>query len=190
MLKRAAIATMILALVAIGLIIADTTDAETTLTTTRDMTLTDPPVDDSSTSSTSTTEPWPDTTTTATTSPVPTTTLPPPPPVTQPPPPPPPVVEEVVEVSSYEYSYESPIPESYWDRMAICETGGNWQHFPYGTWTGGLGIYNQTWLGWGGGEFAPTAGQASREQQIIVANRIAADVGVTAWGCVSTVGYP
>ena len=74
--------------------------------------------------------------------------------------------------------------------MANCETGGNWQHFPYGTWTGGLGIYNQTWLGWGGGEFAPTAGQASKDQQIIVAERIAADVGYSAWGCVSVVGYP
>jgi hypothetical protein len=81
-------------------------------------------------------------------------------------------------------------PIEYWDRMAQCETGGNWQHFPYGTWTGGLGIYNQTWLGWGGGEFAPTAGQASKEQQIIVAERIAADVGYSAWGCVHSVGYP
>jgi hypothetical protein len=87
--------------------------------------------------------------------------------------------------------------DSYWDRMAMCETGGNWAHFPYGTWTGGLGIYNQTWLGWGGGEFAPTAGQATREQQIIVANRIATQgygnlgpVGYSAWGCLSTVGYP
>lgn len=79
---------------------------------------------------------------------------------------------------------------AYWDRMAQCETGGNWQHFPYGTWTGGLGIYNQTWIGWGGGEFAPTAGQATKEQQIIVADRIAADVGYSAWGCVATVGYP
>jgi hypothetical protein len=81
--------------------------------------------------------------------------------------------------------------------MAQCETGGNWQHFPYGTWTGGLGIYNQTWLGWGGGEFAPTAGQASKEQQIIVADRIATQgygglgpVGYSAWGCVAAVGYP
>ena len=88
-------------------------------------------------------------------------------------------------------------PDSYWDRMAMCETGGNWAHFPYGTWTGGLGIYNQTWRGWGGLEFAPTAGQATREQQIIVANRIATQgygnlgpVGYSAWGCLATVGYP
>ncbi len=88
-------------------------------------------------------------------------------------------------------------PDSYWDRMAYCETAGNWAHFPDGTWTGGLGIYNQTWIGWGGGEFAPKAGQATREQQIIVANRIATlgynglgPVGYSAWGCLATVGYP
>jgi hypothetical protein len=88
-------------------------------------------------------------------------------------------------------------PDSYWDRMAQCETGGNWAHYPDGTWTGGLGIYNQTWLGWGGGEFAPKAGQATREQQIIVANRIATQgygslgpVGYSAWGCLPAVGYP
>lgn len=88
-------------------------------------------------------------------------------------------------------------PDSYWDRMAVCETAGNWAHYPNGTYTGGLGIYNQTWLAWGGGEFAPKAGQATREQQIIVANRIATlghnglgPVGYSAWGCVSAVGYP
>ena len=98
------------------------------------------------------------------------------------------VVEEPVVVPTEIPAGSTPV--EYWDRMAQCETGGNWQHFPYGTWTGGLGIYNQTWLGWGGGEFAPTAGQASKDQQIIVANRIAADVGYSAWGCVTAVGYP
>lgn len=109
-------------------------------------------------------------------------TQPPPPPVTAPPvtAPPEPEIATPTGVAGVDY----------WDRMANCETGGNWQHFPYGTWTGGLGIYNQTWLGWGGGEFAPTAGQASKDQQIIVAERIAADVGYSAWGCVSVVGYP
>lgn len=108
-----------------------------------------------------------------------------------------PVVDSPVEVAAPQ-QVSSGIPDdSYWDRMAQCETAGNWQHFPYGTWTGGLGIYNQTWIGWGGGEFAPTAGQASREEQIIVANRIATlgygnlgPAGYSAWGCLSAVGYP
>lgn len=39
----------------------------------------------------------------------------------------------------------TPLPnEELWDKMANCETGGNWQH--YGpTWSGGLGIYKGTW---------------------------------------------
>jgi hypothetical protein len=88
-------------------------------------------------------------------------------------------------------------PDSYWDRMAMCETGGNWAHHPDGQWSGGLGIYRQTWQVWGGEEFAPNAGHATREQQIIVANRIATlgygrtgPVGYSGWGCVAVVGYP
>lgn len=114
----------------------------------------------------------------------PTTAAPPPPP---PPPPPPVPVPSAPGIP----------PDSYWDRMAQCETGGNWAHYPNGTWTGGLGIYNQTWLAWGGGEFAPKAGQATKAQQIIVANRIAVTghnglgpVGFSAWGCMSTIGAP
>ena len=100
------------------------------------------------------------------------------------------IAPDPVAVPAEEPVVTGPTPVEYWDRMAQCETGGNWQHYPHGTWTGGLGIYNQTWLGWGGGEFAPTAGQATKEQQIIVAERIAADIGYSAWGCAATIGYP
>lgn len=114
----------------------------------------------------------------------PTTAAPPPPP---PPPPPPAPVQTAPGIPA----------DSYWDRMAQCETAGNWAHYPNGTYTGGLGIYNQTWLAWGGGEFAPKAGQATKAQQIIVANRIAVTghnglgpVGFSAWGCMRTIGAP
>lgn len=87
--------------------------------------------------------------------------------------------------------------DSYWDRMARCETAGNWSHYPDGQWSGGLGIYAGTWDAWGGGEFASNAGYATRDQQIIVANRIATQgygnvkpVGYSGWGCVKTIGYP
>jgi resuscitation-promoting factor RpfB len=117
-------------------------------------------------------------TTTTTQAPTTTTTTPPPPP---PPPPAPPGAPS----------------DGYWDRMAMCETGGNWAHYPNGTYTGGLGIYNGTWLTWGGGEFAPRAGLATREQQIAVANRIAitghngvSPVGLSAWGCTAKIGFP
>ena len=137
---------------------------------------------------TTTTTAPPTTSTTSTTLPAPTLPPPPLPPPTEPPPPPPPPPAPAAPGIP---------PDSYWDRMAMCETAGNWAHFPNGTWTGGLGIYNQTWLSWGGGEFAPKAGQATRAQQIIVANRIAVTghnglgpVGFTAWGCYSKVGPP
>ena len=38
--------------------------------------------------------------------------------------------------------------------------------------SGGLGMLNSTWLAYGGGQFAPNAGEASETDQIIVALRI------------------
>ena len=49
--------------------------------------------------------------------------------------------------------------------------------------SGGLGFANTTWSGFGGGEFAPNAGMASREQQIVVAERVYARYGLSGWGC-------
>ena len=81
-----------------------------------------------------------------------------------------------------------PLPnEAIWEEMAVCETGGNWSH--YGpTWSGGLGIYRGTWQEFGGSEFAPLPSQATREQQIIVAERIRARHGFSAWGCADNIG--
>lgn len=91
--------------------------------------------------------------------------------------------------------------DSYWDAMARCETGGDWG-MTGSRYSGGVGFYNGTWDAWGGREFAPLAGQATREEQIVVANRIAtqgwtrpgggyvAPVGYSGWGCTSSVGYP
>jgi uncharacterized protein YabE (DUF348 family) len=75
-----------------------------------------------------------------------------------------------------------------WDRIAACETGSNWgMQGPL--YSGGLGFYNGTWDGWGGREFASNAGLASREQQIVVAERVRRDVGISGWGCARTLGY-
>ena len=60
--------------------------------------------------------------------------------------------------------------DSFWDRVAQCETRQNWQN--KGQWAGGLGIYIRTWNGYGGREFARHPSKATRKQQIIVANRI------------------
>ena len=74
-----------------------------------------------------------------------------------------------------------PLPtEEFWDKLAWCETHQNWQDG--GQWAGGLGIYTRsefpksdmgTWERWGGEEFAPSPDKATREQQIIIANRVA-----------------
>ena len=66
-----------------------------------------------------------------------------------------------------------PIP--YWDMVAVCEssldgTTARWDDG--GSFSGGLGIATSTWLAFGGGQFASSAGRATKEQQLIVANRI------------------
>ena len=55
--------------------------------------------------------------------------------------------------------------------------------------SGGLGIYNGTWDQFGGRDFASNAGLATREEQIIVAERIRAAVGISGWGCAHILGY-
>jgi uncharacterized protein YabE (DUF348 family) len=74
-----------------------------------------------------------------------------------------------------------------WDKMAQCETGGDWRH-PGPEWQGGLGIYFQNWDHYGGRAFAPTADQATKYEQIIVAERIRADHGWYAWACAPRIG--
>ena len=69
-----------------------------------------------------------------------------------------------------------------WDGIARCETGGNW-HMQGPSFSGGVGFYNGTWNGFGGRQFAPNAGMATREQQIVVAERVYAQFGLSGWGC-------
>ena len=77
--------------------------------------------------------------------------------------------------------------DSVWDAIAACETQGNWR-MSGSSFSGGVGFSNKAWDSFGGREFAPNAGQASREQQIVVAERIRAAVGYGAWGCSKRVG--
>lgn len=66
-----------------------------------------------------------------------------------------------------------------WDAMAMCESGGNW-HLD-STYDGGLQFHPMTWLGHGGGVYAEYAWQASREQQIAIAENVLASQGPGAW---------
>jgi uncharacterized protein YabE (DUF348 family) len=70
-----------------------------------------------------------------------------------------------------------------WDRVAACESGGNWHINTGNGYYGGLQFSAGTWNAYGGGDFASRADLASREQQITVANRVYADNGLAQWGC-------
>ena len=76
-----------------------------------------------------------------------------------------------------------------WDKLAACESGGNWSINTGNGYQGGLQFHPQTWAGHGGGEYAPSASQATREQQIAVAQRVQASQGWGAWpACSRKVG--
>ncbi|MFJ3957622.1 transglycosylase family protein [Arthrobacter sp. NPDC090010] len=70
-----------------------------------------------------------------------------------------------------------------WDRIAQCESTGNWSINTGNGYYGGLQFDIQTWLGAGGGAYAPNASLATREQQIDIANRVYAERGLSPWGC-------
>jgi hypothetical protein len=69
-----------------------------------------------------------------------------------------------------------------WDAIAQKESGGRWD-LSYGDAdsTGGLQIQTRTWLDFGGGAIAPTAGQATKAQQIAIAEKVLAAQGPGAW---------
>ncbi|WP_433276478.1 transglycosylase family protein [Pseudonocardia xinjiangensis] len=71
--------------------------------------------------------------------------------------------------------------DSTWDRVAQCESGGRWDINTGNGYHGGLQFSPSTWRGFGGAEFAPVAYQASRAQQIVVAERVLAKQGWGAW---------
>jgi uncharacterized protein YabE (DUF348 family) len=70
-----------------------------------------------------------------------------------------------------------------WDRVAQCESGGNWSINTGNGYYGGLQFSASTWLAYGGADFASRADLASRAEQITVANRVYDDNGLSQWGC-------
>lgn len=59
----------------------------------------------------------------------------------------------------------------FWEAVSWCETNHDWDDGGY--YAGGLGIAQSAWRGYGGWQFAKTPKKATKEEQIIVANRIA-----------------
>jgi LysM repeat protein len=76
-----------------------------------------------------------------------------------------------------------------WDAVAQCESGGNWAINTGNGFYGGLQFTLSTWLGYGGGQYAPRADLASRAAQIAVAERVLAGQGINAWPVCGHRGY-
>jgi hypothetical protein len=68
-----------------------------------------------------------------------------------------------------------------WDRIASCESGGNWHINTGNGYYGGLQFSAGTWRAYGGTAYAATADRASREQQIAVATKVQRAQGWGAW---------
>ena len=78
---------------------------------------------------------------------------------------------------------------SVWDSIAQCESGGNWAINTGNGYYGGLQFAASTWSAYGGGQYAPTANLATREQQIAIAQKVQAAQGWGAWpACTARLG--
>jgi uncharacterized protein YabE (DUF348 family) len=73
--------------------------------------------------------------------------------------------------------------EAMWDKIAQCESGGNWSINSGNGYYGGLQFSIPTWLANGGGTYGPNASVATKAQQIDIANRLFAKNGLRDWGC-------
>lgn len=81
--------------------------------------------------------------------------------------------------------------DSVWDALAKCESGGNWSINTGNGYYGGLQFSYATWQGYGGGEFAEYPHEATREEQITVAERLRAARGYQPWpACRLKLGLP
>ncbi|MYU24902.1 transglycosylase family protein [Streptomyces sp. SID8352] len=68
-----------------------------------------------------------------------------------------------------------------WDAVARCESGGNWSINTGNGYYGGLQFSASTWAAYGGTQYAATANQASKAQQIAIAEKVLAGQGKGAW---------
>ena len=73
--------------------------------------------------------------------------------------------------------------EKLWNRIARCESGGNWHINTGNGYYGGLQFGLGTWRAYGGRDFAAKPHKATRAEQITVANRVYRKAGTRPWGC-------
>jgi uncharacterized protein YabE (DUF348 family) len=81
---------------------------------------------------------------------------------------------------------------SVWDRLAKCEATGNWAINTGNGYYGGLQFDAGTWRAYGGTDYAPLPHQATRDEQIAVAQKVRDDRGgYGAWpACSRKLGLP
>ncbi|MGW4384836.1 transglycosylase family protein, partial [Kitasatospora sp. NPDC004531] len=70
---------------------------------------------------------------------------------------------------------------STWDKVAQCESTGNWSIDSGNGFYGGLQFTSSTWAAFGGTAYAPQANLATKAQQIAVAEKVLASQGPGAW---------
>ena len=81
--------------------------------------------------------------------------------------------------------------DTVWDTLAMCEASGNWAANTGNGYYGGLQFSVGTWNGYGGAEYAAYPHQATRDQQITVAERLRAARGYQPWpACRAKLGLP
>ena len=68
-----------------------------------------------------------------------------------------------------------------WSGVAECESGGDWHINTGNGYYGGLQFSSSTWLGFGGGQYAPRADLATPAQQIEIAEKVLDGQGIGAW---------
>lgn len=79
---------------------------------------------------------------------------------------------------------------STWDRLAHCESTGRWDADTGNGFKGGLQFTPSTWKEFGGREYAASAEEASKQQQIEVAKKVQDQQGWKAWpACTKKLGW-
>ncbi|WP_328917198.1 MULTISPECIES: transglycosylase family protein [unclassified Streptomyces] len=71
--------------------------------------------------------------------------------------------------------------EGVWDKVAHCESSGNWNINTGNGFYGGLQFAASTWKAYGGQAYAPRADLATKDQQIAVAEKVLKGQGAGAW---------
>jgi hypothetical protein len=79
-----------------------------------------------------------------------------------------------------------------WDDLAKCEAGGDWSIDTGNGYYGGLQFDRQTWVSYGGDDYAALPHQAERDAQIAVASKVRDDRGgYGSWpACANKLGLP